>query len=245
MNPHPEDTFAAPPPPPRPKMGLAITCLVLGILAIILSFALIGSLLGLVGAALGLVHILNKRGPTVMAWVGTGLSVLGILASITFGIAYFRYLPRALNVGTQLPEESALTKWEGVAAPDFSITCLNGKVIKLSDLKGKRVVINFWATWCGWCSREIPHLNKLYADTSRDDLEIIAITDEDKAEVDAFVAKNGMKYPIGLAAGMPSPYKDIRGRPTTFFIDRQGSIHSIVLGYNDFDSLQSQISATN
>jgi len=226
----------------RSRLGLAIASLILGIMAFLFSLVIVGIFFGLIGLVLGWVHIAGKRGPNVLAWWGIVLSAIGVVASIGLGVVYFRIATDAFksfkSVMNSMTQSSEDAEWEGVIAPDVTVTTLEGKTIKLSDLKGKRVVLNFWATWEGPCLKEIPHLVKLYNETNRDQLEIIGISVEDVSTLKAFVKKKTINYPIASDSGLPVPYKDPTTIPTTFFIDRQGVIQSVVVGYHDFDKLK-------
>lgn len=235
---------STPSPPARSPLGLAIASLVMGILALVLSFLVIGGLIGLIGLALGVVHVALKRRPTAMATAGIVLSVLGLIAAI--GITAFYYTAyRQLTKFTKMAQAKTnenttdLTKWQGVIAPDFSVTTLDGQTVKLSQLRGKRVVVDFWATWCPPCRQEIPHFIKLFNETSRDDLFILGISDEDAAALRTFIANNGMNYPVASAKNLPPPYNGLDYIPTTFFIDRKGVIQNIAVGYHDYDQLKS------
>lgn len=226
---------------PVPALGLAIASLVLGILALVLSFLVLGGILGLIGLILGIAHLVKKRRPAVMARWGTALSIIGLIASIGFAALYYtayRQFTKLMQSASQ-SEEVDFTQWEGVKAPDISVTTLNGQLIKLSDLKGKRLVLDFWATWCPPCRREIPHFIELYNETSRDNLVIVGISDEDTKTLEGFVKKNGVNYPIASAKNLPPPYSDIQAIPTTFFIDRQGVIQTVVVGYHEYSDLKS------
>ena len=234
-----ESIVERPAPIPPPRAGLAIACLVLGITAACLSFLLLGGLLGLIGLILGLVHLRRNGVPKAMAWWGISLSVLGLLASVGFGVLYFQVYKK-FKVMAESASGEDLAKWEGVMAPDFTVTTLDGQTNALSDFKGKRVVLDFWATWCPPCRKEIPHFVRLVKETSRDDLIVIGISSEDVKTLREFVQKNEVNYLIATAKNLPAPYESIPSIPTTLFIDRQGVIQKVAVGYHDFDALKDQ-----
>jgi thiol-disulfide isomerase/thioredoxin len=204
------------------QRGLAIASLVLGILALCLSFLLFGFLLGLIGLILGVVHLRQKRGSTAMAKWGLALSFLGLLASLAFGVLYFQAFRRIR--ATFASTNKTLTAWEGVAVPDFACTTLDGKKISFSELKGKRVILDFWATWCPPCKMEIPHFIRLVSETSRDDLIVIGISSEDEKTLRPFVEKNGMNYPVASADKLPEPFASIEAIPCAPVTPRRRSI---------------------
>jgi peroxiredoxin len=230
--------------PAAPRLGMAIASLALGIAACIFSLFVVGALFGLVGLLLGLLHVFQKRGPNSMAWWGIGLSIVSVLASIAMGVVYYHLITASMkNLASE--SDSAFNSLIGSEAPDIAITTLDGKPIRLSQLKGKRVVLDFWATWCGPCVSEMPHFVRLYKESSRNDMIIIGISTENETKVRSFVAKKGINYPIAVAHDLPSPYKDIAAIPTTLFIDRNGILQSVLVGSRDFDELKDNALTTD
>jgi len=109
---------------------------------------------------------------------------------------------------------------------DFSMTDLNGKQISSKDLRGKVVLVNFWATWCPPCRAEIPDLIKLQ-DKYRDKLVIIGVSEDEGTvdEVKAFVAQQRMNYPVAMTTPeLANVFRGVSALPTTFVIDREGRL---------------------
>jgi peroxiredoxin len=119
------------------------------------------------------------------------------------------------------------------AAPDFALKDLNGGICRLADLRGKVVVLNFFATWCGPCRKEIPDFVRLYERFRDNGLEIIGVSldHEGEAILRPFVKHYGINYPIVLGTReVVLDYGGIKGVPTTFFIDRNGTISEYFVG---------------
>jgi len=129
--------------------------------------------------------------------------------------------------------------WYGKPAPDFTLSDIEGKEHKLSDYKGKNVLIVFWATWCGPCRMEIPHLIELRNTVSKDNLAILAISNERPETVKRFVAKMKMNYTVLLDTGiLPAPYNSIQAIPSSFYIDSDGKIKLGTTGLISLDEIK-------
>jgi peroxiredoxin len=108
---------------------------------------------------------------------------------------------------------------------DFTLTELGGKTWTLKEQRGKVVVLNFWATWCPPCRKEMPDLEKLYQQFKDQGLVILAISDEDAGKVRPFIAAQKVNYPILLDPGRKvNELFQIEGIPKTFVYDRNGKL---------------------
>jgi len=117
----------------------------------------------------------------------------------------------------------------GAVAPDFELNILsaNGKSMKLSDLKGKAVLLNFWATWCEPCKVEMPWFVDLQKEYGPQGLQIVGVSmdDEEEKNVSDFAKKMGVNYPILVGTEkIAELYGGVEGLPTSFFIDRSGRV---------------------
>lgn len=121
-------------------------------------------------------------------------------------------------------------------APDFALTTLAGETISLSSYSGKVLLIDFWATWCPPCVKEIPHFVELYDQYSGEGIEILGVSVDrgGPTVVKKFMEKNEVQYAVAMAnMEMVDAYEAYGGIPTTFIIDRQGKVVEKVIGYRD------------
>jgi len=121
----------------------------------------------------------------------------------------------------------------GTLAPAFSLQDLGGRTISLADLKGKIVVLNFWATWCPPCRAEIPDFIDFYNQNRTNNLEIVGVSVDELTvqQLQPFVQKNKMTYPVALASPkIVRDYGPIDAIPTTFILDRLGRIRHTQVG---------------
>jgi peroxiredoxin len=108
---------------------------------------------------------------------------------------------------------------------DFTLSDLQGKSWTLRNLQGKVVLVNFWATWCPPCRKEMPDLQALYGQFKDQGFVVLAISDEDASKVKPFIAENNITYPVLLdPGGKVGQLFQIRGIPKSFVYDRTGKL---------------------
>jgi len=115
----------------------------------------------------------------------------------------------------------------GTAAPDFTLKTLDGKDVSLSSLKGKAVMVNFWATWCEPCKIEMPWLVELQDKYRKDGFEIlgVAMDDSGQKEIAEFARKMKVNYTVVIGSEkVANLYGGLDGLPTNFFLDRNGKV---------------------
>jgi peroxiredoxin len=145
--------------------------------------------------------------------------VIAILAMLATG----KYLTRPRHHGPV----TLVGDVRGVPAPDFELTSLDGKKVRLSDYRGKAVLLNFWATWCSPCKVEMPWFVDLQKKYGNDGLVVlgIAMDDTETEKIAQFTSEMGVNYPVLLGTDRVSEqYGNVEFLPTSFYIDREGKI---------------------
>ncbi len=123
---------------------------------------------------------------------------------------------------------------KGFYAPDFELTTLSGETLRLSSLRGKPVILNFWASWCVPCQAEMPALQNVSALYKDQGLQVIAVNmtfQDQQADAASFVSKNGLTFPVPLDLSGDTGRKYlIQALPTSFFIGSNGIIVDMIVG---------------
>ncbi|WP_405116616.1 redoxin domain-containing protein [Paenibacillus sp. FSL K6-1217] len=129
---------------------------------------------------------------------------------------------------------------EGAAAPDFEVTALSGEKVKLADYRGKRVLLNFWASWCKPCVREMPLLNELHQSPDSRIETLFINVGESRGTVSEYLNEHRFSFPVAIdVTGTISAAYGVHALPATFIINEEGEISKIRLGeIDDFSLLQ-------
>ena len=124
------------------------------------------------------------------------------------------------------------TQGRELFAPSFALADLTGKPVRLEDYRGKVTLVNFWASWCEPCRAEFPHMAELYRESSRNDFDIAAISDDvSDAQMRAFVREFRPPFPILVGRGRMKGAYHFRGLPYSVLLDRQGRVIERIFGF--------------
>jgi cytochrome c biogenesis protein CcmG/thiol:disulfide interchange protein DsbE len=172
--------------------------------------------------------------------------VLVVLAATTIVLVGLLILVYA-NVGTDQPDSLVVGGHPlyGQAAPEIDLQTIDGQRLTLSSLRGRPVLVNFWASWCPPCRDEFPLMAQAYADHAADGLEILGIVHADTAAgAEAFAAEEGATWPMLQDPDETAwqAYMGI-GLPTSFFIDAEGIVRGVSFGGFTPDGLDSLLAA--
>jgi len=150
-----------------------------------------------------------------------------LFAALLIAIAGMLSAGKYLNRVRQHSPTKMVGDVRGLAAPNFDLATLDGHRVKLSDYRGKAVLLNFWATWCSPCKVEMPWFVELQKKYGNDGLIIlgIAMDDSDAPKIAEFASEMGVNYPVLLGTDQVSEqYGNVEFLPTSFYIDRDGKI---------------------
>jgi peroxiredoxin len=156
------------------------------------------------------------------------------LIVVAFAVALMLYVgfhTARRGSGSSLSFAPRLT--QSSLAPDFSLESLDGKTVRLSDLRGKAVLLNFWATWCGPCKIEMPWFVELQNQYASQGFQIIgvAMDEASKEDIGKFAKDMGVNYPILIGKeAVGEQYGGVPALPETFVIGRDGKIVDKILG---------------
>ena len=155
----------------------------------------------------------------------------------------FSFDPQKTQAKSRLAlQREALVKSVGTPAPDFTLSNLEGKEVKLSQFKGKAVLLNFWASWCVPCRSEMPAIELLHREYKDKGLVVLGIDDEEPQKQAAFLQKYGFSF-----ASLVEPRKQasnlysVGGIPTTVLIDQQGRIKAYDQDTASYESLRASL----
>ncbi|WP_232490010.1 redoxin domain-containing protein [Neobacillus cucumis] len=181
------------------------------------------------------------------------LVVIGLMCLIGWGIYNHFFSSNEPNQNKQ--EAQAVSSkpvnagiQERDSAVDFQLKSLKGEVVKLSDLKGKKVILNFWATWCPPCKAEMPHMQEFYHAQKGKNVEILAVNlttaERNSSNISKFVKDYGLTFPVLL---------DVKGKigetyqtftiPTSYIIDIKGIIRKKIIGPMDQEMMTELINS--
>lgn len=184
-------------------------------------------------------------------WIAlVGLAMLIGLAVYSFATQNADTVEPLSNdqLGTDLSTNPGSSIQKGDVAPDFTLTTLAGEEVKLSDYRGKKVILNFWATWCPPCKAEMPHMQNFH-EANGQEVEILAVnlTDKDNGfdNVQAFIDDYELTFtvPLDETGEVGTTYQAIT-IPTSYILTTEGKVQHKIVGPMDENMMEQLISST-
>ena len=172
--------------------------------------------------------------------------IIGIMVAV-LGVMVWTDLRQSRGGGGVSAAATMAGEVRGKAAPDFTLTEVrSGKAVRLSDYKGKAVLLNFWATWCPPCKEEIPWFVDLQQRYGTQGLVVlgVAMDDSGRQEIAKFADQMSINYPVVLGTdAVSNQYGNVDALPTTFYIGRDGRIVNRVFGLLSHEEVEENIKA--
>lgn len=152
-------------------------------------------------------------------------------------LLYQHFAWQGSHIATEEGGENGLT-----AAPDFTVTDLDGKTVSLKDFQGKPVIVNFWATWCHYCAEEMPHFEDVYQQYGEQIQILMVNVQESPDTAKSFIENGHYSFPVYLdSSGSAAITYNATGLPATFFIDADGNAVAQAHGVLNREDLQQGI----
>lgn len=124
-----------------------------------------------------------------------------------------------------------------LSLPSFSVLDINGNIVNLQSLKGKKLFVNLWASWCPPCKREMPSIEKLYQSVDSNKVKFLLVSFDDQFEyAKKYVSSKGLKLPIYYPAENPPALFNVQGIPATFIFSEKGELIKRVDGSENYDT---------
>jgi len=164
---------------------------------------------------------------------------LVVVALVAVAMLYF-----GLHMARKSAPDHVAAAGYGKPAPDFTLETLDGKSMSLSSLRGKAVLVNFWATWCGPCKIATPWLVELQKQYGEQGLQVVgvAMDDSGKDEISRFAKEMGMNYPVLLGKeAVGDAYGGVPALPESFFVGRDGKIVDRIIGLRDRQDIEDSV----
>jgi len=169
-----------------------------------------------------------KRDPVVIIVVAMVVAIM-----LVFG----------LNLAHKSKSNAGVQMKDGVA-PDFTLQSLDGKTVRLSDFRGKAVLLNFWATWCSPCKIEMPWFVELQKQYGPEGLQVVGVAMDDAStkEIADFAKEMGVNYPVLIGKeSVGDAYGGVQFLPENFYIDRNGKVLDRAFGLKGLGEIEDEI----